>query len=68
MSVEHTQHQQQQKIGGGDVAELVLVECRIGTPLMQVQFCSVARIFLLGTPLSADSLTVSVHPCVQSHA
>ena len=51
---------------GGDVAQLV--EHRTSTPLTQVQFPSVARDFSPKANFSEDSLTVSVHPHVQSHA
>ena len=51
----------------GDVAQLV--ECWTSAPLKKVQFPSVARD---SSPVpesifSADSLTVSVHLCVQLH-
>ena len=52
---------------GGNVAQLV--EHLTGTPPTQVRFPGAARdFFLLESTFSADSLTVSVHPRVQSHA
>ena len=47
----------------GDVAQLV--EHRISVLLTQVQFPAAARDFLPESAFSADSLTVSVYPCMQ---
>ena len=52
--------------GDGDVAQLV--EYRTGTLPTQVRFPGEARDFLPGSTFSADSLTVSGNPRVQSHA
>ena len=52
--------------GGGDVAQLV--ERRTSTPLRQVRFPLRRRIFLPESTFVADSLTVSAHPRVRSHA
>ena len=51
---------------GGDVAQLV--ECRTGLLPTQVRFSVRPGIFLPGSTFSADFLTVSIHPLVQSHA
>ena len=51
---------------GGDVAQLV--EHKTGTPLTQVQFPGGQGNFPPGSIFSADSLTVSAHPRLQSHA
>ena len=50
---------------GGDVAQLV--ECWIGTHLMQVQFPSAARVFLPESSVSEDSLKVPIYPHVCVH-
>ena len=44
-----------------------LVERRTGMPPTQVPFPCAQGIFLLESTFSADSLTVSVRQCVQSH-
>ena len=50
----------------GDVAQSV--ERRAGTPLHRFDSPVRQGIFLLASTFNADSLTVSVHPRVQSHA
>ena len=53
--------------GGWDVAQLV--EHQTFMPLMQVQFPGAARdFFSQESTFSADSLLVSLHPRVKSHA
>ena len=52
--------------GNGEEAQLV--ECRTGTPLKQFHSPVRQGIFLPKSSFSADSVTVSVHPHVQSHA
>ena len=49
-----------------DVAQLI--ERRSGTPLTEANFLVRQGIFLPESTFSADSLTVSLHPRVQSHA
>ena len=49
-----------------DVAQLV--KHPTGTPPMHVQFPCAARDFSSTVNFGVDSLMVSVHPCVQSHA
>ena len=53
-------------MAGGDVAQLL--ERRTDTLLMQVRFPGAARDFLLRVNFQCNSLKVSVHPRVQSHA
>ena len=56
-----------QKPGGKiDVAQLV--ERRTGTPMTQVQFPDAARDCFPESTFSVQSLTMSVHSRVQSHA
>ena len=44
------------------------LERRTGTPLAQVRFCDAARILFFAGQLSVPTVTVSVHPRVQSRA
>ena len=46
----------------------MFLEHRTVTPLAQVRFLGAARDFLPESTFSADSLSVPVHPRVQSHA
>ena len=54
------------ELKGGGVAQLV--KRRSGKLLTQVRFPGAQGIFLPESTFSADSLTVSVHPHVQSQA
>ena len=51
---------------GGDIAQLA--DRRTGTPPTQVRFSGAASDFFPRVNFNADSLTVSVHLRVQSHA